>query len=157
MRKSRKRVSRKRVSRKRVSRKRVSRKRVSRKRKSSSRKRVPLERRRVSRKSIKKHVRYRMDENYQTVADAFAGNEDYNLVAEADRAWGPGQAEPFPLVLASDQKTDMLYKDYIKELEDMREEMNRMQAAAAASRTRPVEFRPLSVPARRKWWKLWKR
>ena len=49
---------------------RKSRKRMSRKRKSSSRKRVPLERRRVSRKrqsrhrtrrkSIKKHVRYRV-------------------------------------------------------------------------------------------------
>ena len=49
---------------------RKSRKRVSRKRKSSSRKRVPLERRRVSRKrqsrhrtrrkSIKKHIRYRV-------------------------------------------------------------------------------------------------
>jgi hypothetical protein len=133
------RKSRKRVSRKRVSRKRVSRKRVSRKRKSSSRKRVPLERRRVSRKSIKKHVRYRMDNLLlRTEADALASK--YNLVAEADRAGG-NYCDL--LVLASDinfdaQNTERSRSRFKKELGDMREEMNRMQAAAAAPRTEAV-------------------
>ena len=107
---------------------RKSRKRVSRKRKSSSRKRVPLERRRVSRKrqsrhrarrkSIKKHIRYRVgDAGESTVDDAWL-----DAAARLRRARLVGLALPRPRIqmYLRQQQEMALFEKYNFKMADLK-------------------------------------